>query len=694
MAGRKILRPTSRAESERMIIRKQRRYEAGVYSDVPASTISDNGLALSENFINYGNRLHGRAGSKLHSNTALPTIENRGPYSATKSGNIVTLSSGDITSADIGSYVYWSDTRKYERITGVTSTTVFTVHTSNTHSAVADMTLTGAYNGGFWHKEKNKVLHHVYNELYSSDYDCNTYTKCIRNSILTPDRFKTTKDEFQEFVYVFSNKAIFKVDFSKSTPIYYPINAPIPTVKIDDFGTQSRTNPYGYRYIYTLTRLSGTGNTRDRNTSGVKIELETGGVKYSKTEFDYGEIWQDAEVNSPNNIKVSPLTCPVDPITGTPHTHFTHYSVYRTLNIGSSGVDGVTGSPNNTELYIWVADVPIVKAFTANQLGNAVGASKGAFTVADVGSTLLFADGSTTTIETVLRSGEVTVSNSQTVLEQSAVIGSTTVLTASQSGTTVTRTGGRTFAVTDVGKTLWWADGRTSIITDHISATQVTVNTSQTVESMGATLDPVSRSYNDTFTDDEVRINIGAWVLFSRFFDALPQTNVGLVVPGFMFAAQSNSNNVFYCGMEKDFEYLTGYYYPRTQFAYIKDNIVALREFPDRLIVYCKNSTHEIPLNNFQIEEISSIGVSLTTIVGQNVVDQSIGCADIGSIRAFGYGKEMMVTNDFGLRHFDGQQFTENLVQNRIMKEMLKMQPAFASSYDEENGYILCGRQP
>ena len=147
----------------------------------------------------------------------------------------------------------------------------------------------------------------------------------------------------------------------------------------------------------------------------------------------------------------------------------------------------------------------------------------------------------------------------------------------------------------------------------------------KTLQKQGATLDATFRKFDDTRTDDLVRINVGAWVLFSRFFDALPQANLGLVVPGFMLTAQSNGNNIFYCGMEKDFEYFAGYFYTKSQFSYIKDNITTLREYPDRLIVFCKNSTHEIPLNNFQIEEISSIGVSITTIVGQNVVDTSIG---------------------------------------------------------------------
>lgn len=694
MPGRKIIRPTSRAESERPIIRKQHRWEAGVYNDVPASTISDNGIWKLQNLINYGNRLVGRGGSKLHSNTALPTIPSRGAYSATKSGYTVTLSSGDITSADIGSYVYWSDTRKYERITAVTSTTVFTVHTDNTHSGVSDMTLTGAYNGGFFHKEKNKVIHHIHNKLYITDPDCDTYTECIRNSIISPDRFKTTKDEFQDFVYVFDNKSIFKVDLGKSTPVYYPINAPIPSVKIENIGAKSRTNPYGYRHIYTMSRLSGSGSTRNRNTDGVEVELETGGVKYSKTEFDYGEAWQDRPVDSANSILVSPLTCPRDEITDEAHTHFTHYSIYRTLNIGPSGVDGITGSPNNTELYIWVADVPIVKAFKASQSGTTVTASIGKFTQDDVGNTLLYADGRSTTITVLLRSNEVTVSDSLTVSSQSAVIGSTTVMTAYQSGTTLNRTGGRTFKAGDVGKTFWWADGTSTIVTEFINISQVSVSESKTVAQQAITTDPISRKFDDIYTDDQVRVNVGAWVLFGRFFEALPPANLGIVVPGFMFTCQTNGNNILYCGMEKDFEYLTGYYYPKSQFAYIKDSINAIREYPDRLIVFCKNTTHEIPLNNFQIEEISSIGVSITTIVGQNVIDQNIGVAGRGSIKPYGYGEEIMVTDDGGIRTFDGQRFSDNLVENRIMKEMLKMQSEFAASYDEENGYIICGRQP
>ncbi len=683
----------SQAESERVVSRDQHRFDAGVYGDVPASTIHDNALAELKNFRNWGRHLAGRTGSKLHSNTALPTVEDRGPYSATKSGAVVTLSTGDITEADIGSKVWWSDTLTYERIKSVTSTTVFTVNTTATHSSVSDMTLTGAHNGSQFHKEKSKVIHHIHDQVYITDYDLDTYTKCIRNSIITPDRFKTVKDEFHNFTYIFSNKGVFKVDLEYGTPVYYPLNSPIPSVKITDSGTKSRTNPYGYRYIYTMSRLSGTGS-RDRNTEGVSIELESGGVKFSKTEFDYGEMWQDADIDDSNSLIVGDFTCPTDSVTGKPHTHWTHYSVYRTLNIGQSGVDGITGSPNSTDLYIWVTDIPVVKPFTCSQSGTTATATVGSFSQADIGNTLEYADGRSTTITVLLRSNEVTVADSMTVSSQSAVIGNSSPLTGYQSGTTVSRTGGRTFAASDVGKTIFWADGRSCIITEWINISQVVVHKSQTVTSQAFTLDPVSRKFHDTYTDDSVRIFAGAWTLFSRLYDRLPSTNLGLVVPGFMFTAQTNGNKVYYSAMEKDFEYLTGYYHPLKQFIHIKGSIQSLQELPDKLIIYCKTSTHEVPLNNFQVEELSEVGVSITTIIGQNVVDPDIGVADAGSIRDTGHGEQHLVTSDYAIRRFDGQKYSDNIIADRIMDQTLKMQPAFASSYEEENGYMLSGRQP
>ncbi len=695
MPGRKLLTPSTKQRDTRPIYRKQYKYDAGVYNDIPGSAVLDNAVALLQNWINFGNRLIGRGGCKRISNTLPPTIDDRGPYSATKSGSTVTLSSGDITSADIGLYVWWSDTRTYERITAVTSTTVFTVNVSTSHSAVTDMTLTGALNGNYYHKPKGKALTLIHNKLYVSDYDMSSYTECVRSGINAPSYFKSVMDEFQNFVFLFNRQNIFKIDLSHNPPVYYPVNASIPTVKITNSGSKADATPYGYRYLYTMVRLSGTGNTRDRNTDGVNIELESGSTKYSKTAHDYGEIWQANEVGSGYEISVGTLTVPRDPVSNVPDCHWNRIGLYRTLDIGDNGEDPVTGVGNNTELYIWVADIPIAKAFTASQSGTTVTATVGEFTAGDVGATIIFEDGTSDTITAYTSSTVVTVSTSRTVSSQAAAIGGGVIATMSQTGTTVTAaSSSRDFTASDIGKTIFFAEGLEAIITDFTSSTVVTVDRSQSISSQGATYEPVSRVYDDGLSDDDLRAQSGAWTLFSRFYEEIPKSNTGLLVPGWMFAAPRNGNFFYYCELPDTFEYLVGYYYPKSQFGHVKDRIIRFAEYPDQLVIECRNSMVGVPLNNFSTEEIESIGVSISTLAGQETLDHNLGIAGPGAIRPYSYGKEIGISSDFGLRIFDGHQWSENLIHNRIMKRMLKLQPAFEACYDEENGFTWFGREP
>ncbi len=692
MPGRKIFAPTTRQQDERLIYRKQENFYDGVYNDIPASTLSDRALFFLKNFVNFGKFLIGRAGSKRVSNTRFPAIENRGPYSATKSGSIVTLSTGDITSDDIGLFVWWSDTKTYERINSVTSTKIFTVQTSTAHSAVTDMTLAGAYNQGYYHKGKDKVIHHIDEKLYSSDVDVSSYTKCVRSGNYTPDIYKTVMGELNNFVFLWSNRAIFKIDLEYSTPTYFPINRGLPEVAITDSGSDTSSTPYMYRYNYTLLRLSGDG-PRDRNTEEVHIEVESGSVKFDKINKDYGETWLADELSSSYNNTIGTMAIPKDPITDKYQAHFTHYAIYRTLNLGVNGKNPVTGYGNNSELYVWVADIPIGKAFTASQAGLAITSTIGVFTDADVGSTLTYANGFSTVIYSVSSAYSAIAATYGNVSSQSAAIGGGDIITVSQATTTVTKTTGRDFTAADVGKFIFYADGKKVIITDFLTAATVTVNISQTVASQGATIDPQSRKYNDIMSDDDLRIQAGAWTLFGRFYEPVPQTNTGVIVPGFMFAAQRYGNYCYYCELPQDFEYMAGYHYP-LQYLYLKDIIESLRDFPDKCIAYCKTSTYSIPLNTFETKEIPGTGAAYTVLPNQALVDSDIGCLDYGSIQSFADGKDILVNNDFGIRIFDGTKFSDNIIYNRIMKRIMKCQTAFASSYDEENGYMLYGRRP
>ena len=69
--------------------------------------------------------------------------------------------------------------------------------------------------------------------------------------------------------------------------------------------------------------------------------------------------------------------------------HWTHYSLYGTLNIGPDGTDILTGIGNNPEQFVWIKDVPIMKALkcTTTADGFCI-ATYGSFSKDDIGSNL------------------------------------------------------------------------------------------------------------------------------------------------------------------------------------------------------------------------------------------------------------------------------------------------------------------
>ena len=65
----------------------------------------------------------------------------------------------------------------------------------------------------------------------------------------------------------------------------------------------------------------------------------------------------------------------------------------------------------------------------------------------------------------------------------------------------------------------------------------LTSSDSTTRSETGVTFHPVGRNYNDRISDTKLRtrINAGVWLLQQRFYEALPDGNIVVVTPGFLF---------------------------------------------------------------------------------------------------------------------------------------------------------------
>ena len=686
--------PRSMPESTGIIVKSQSHFDAGVFNDIPASTCPDNGVFKLVNLINYGNRLVGRPGSKRWSNTTLPSL--RTGYSLSKTGTTVTKTVGtDFTSDDIGNYIVHDD-GAHERITAYTSAAVVTVHSSTARAASTSAWVRSPVNGMYFHKTESKHILHIGTKLYyASDIDISAWTEIYCASVDALANGESTFGEIGQYVVIFNSGGIYKADLSSSPVIYYKTNTSVPTIAISNANTQGVSYPYGRRYVYSMLRLSGDG-PRDRTTDGVVVEQETGTNKVDSDYRDYGERWVASEIDTTNPATgIGTLTVPVDSLDDTkPQTHYTHFGVYGTMDIGDNGYDGTTGIGNNPNVYVWVADIPIVKTFVASRSGTTVTSTVGTFSQNDIGSVIIFQDGTSATIASYTDTTNVETTTSGDISSQPAGIGCgavSKIITASKALQVVTRTAGSVFASTDVGKTIFWGDGTSDVIHTYTDANTVSVSSSGTISSTVAICNPVSRAFADNVSDDDLRTRIAYYALKTRFWTNMPSSNLGVVVPGFIFCATRGDSNIYYCQLKDGALSLAGFYHAGFQYSRVDDAVQAISRFPDKVVLYCSNSTHSLFTNEYDLRELPEVGESIAIITSQNTDDHNVGIIDYGTLQHIDFGIDIMVSSDYGIRMFDGVKFTENIAENRIMNRMRQMNSAMASSYDPINGYIIWG---
>jgi uncharacterized protein YkvS len=383
---------------------------------------------------------------------------------------------------------------------------------------------------------------------------------------------------------------------------------------------------------------------------------------------------------------IGPLTCPAN------EQQWTHYSLYGTKDVGSA-----YGVLNDKNSYVWLGDVPVSKAFSAaRDIAGTIQSSTGFFEVGDVGSVIEFADGTTDTIATYVSTTEVTGTPGAAVAAQGAAIGAGSVATATQAGTTVTRTSGDVFAASMVGKTLTWADGYYVYVVEFVDNNTVIVAENQNRVAQGLCWDPTFRNFNDHISDTFIENRYKTHQLQQRFWQELPIINTGIVVPGFMFCAIRDENKFYYSQMGLGREYLAGYYNPAYQYESLDDSMTAFANFPDMCVLYCSRSTKRIPVNISSQIIVPGTNAVVTVISGVTSVDAEIGCLDFGGIRDIGEGQQILVTSEPGVRIFDGYRYSQNLAidgsgNGYMLNELRLLQAALASSYDPIEGYVIWG---
>jgi len=706
-----VTAPATRYEKEGLIKVRQRDFSAGLFYDMPASQVPENGYWRNENFINRGDRLDVRSGCRLWSSTTLPPLVGRTGYTASSSvlSTVRTIEKtlgADFTSDDVGNW-FVHDDGKHERI--IEYVDANTIKTRTQYSSAKSSTagwVHGPVNCWYYHKAEQCIILQIDTRLFvAEDLSITSWIQAFCSSYDQPNDAISVGGEFEDSFIMWNSKGIYKLRLGDGAPyIFYRANTRVPNVKITDSGSQSSTTPYGRRRTYSMIRLSGSGN-RDRTSSGVEILQESGtclGQIVGDQYYDYGESWTADPIGSTNSESVGTLTVPVDPISLDQQNHWTHYAVYATLHLGSFGVDPLNPDNKNSQvLYIWLADIPIAKVLTASRSGTTLTATEGAFEKSDVGCSIEFVDGTTDTIASYTSSTVVETTGTGTVSSQGVGIGGGSMMTASQTvsgsetigNATVTRTAGYEFTSSDVRKTLFWSNGSRGHIVRYVDANTVEVAESSEVTSGSAMINPVSRSFNDTIDDAALRSRINSYTCESRLWSDIPLANTGAIVPGFIFAGVRGKDQVYYGQIPEEYSYLLGYHHPTKQKMTLKDSLTSFSAFNSTLIARCRNSTWSIPVNSFKTEKIKSAGVSVSIVVAQNPIDQVKGAIDFGGVAMNDDDtSEIVVTSEPALRTFDGSRYGANLAEDRIQSQLAALQTAYAMEIHPALGVILYGR--
>lgn len=395
---------------------------------------------------------------------------------------------------------------------------------------------------------------------------------------------------------------------------------------------------------------------------------------------------------------------------GTPAWHWTHYTRYRSEDIGPDGVtprvDSYTGQDLPPIKFTWVDDIRVAGAFLASRDGSGIiTAHIGEFQMQDEGTPFEWQDGEIDTLGTYIDAKHMSISSeyyyADTKAQQAAAIGGGDVILGSQSGGTITVEGGDTFDENDVGKTIFWSDGTWSIIVEYIDSEHVIVHDSRTRVSQGLTLDPVSRVITDITSDEVLRdrqgeLNVG--LLQHRFYLPMPPCNRIVIVPGFLVGAQSNKPTVYYSQLGVAKAYLGGYHIEsRQKIDRIKQPVQWIEKIASKFIIWCNNSTWGGASNLALVKELPEFGEAFA-ILQADVIDARIGCLDYGSIQDVDRGVFELRCSDGSWRQFNGFQYTEDMSidnssgQDIVQKDLSECWDLSNSCYHDKVGHIWWGK--
>jgi hypothetical protein len=219
---------------------------------------------------------------------------------------------------------------------------------------------------------------------------------------------------------------------------------------------------------------------------------------------------------------------------------------------------------------------------------------------------------------------------------------------------------------------------------------------------MGMTIDPIYRYFNDTTTDATLDSRLTRLKLKQRYWQPMPNGNVGKVIPGLIFTAERGDGELSYGQTPDTLEYLHGFHDAGYQLTkVVADDIKFMWLFQDVLVVWTSRKTWRWPTASYNFITNPFTKDAVLQIVGLEIADEDRGCFDWGSVEPIGDGHVMMLTSEpgrTGWRRYNGYQYgpneleLEGLGKERI-PDIQNLQQATRAIYDGHSGLLLFGRE-
>lgn len=703
MSNRILTYPRTRRESEWQLSRRHHSSRRGVMSDYARGDIPPDGVWESDNVILRGSPFgEVRSGTMLinTSHADLPAVSGGTGISASKSGSMIIISAGyALSSINVGDYFQWGSGGDNELITSVDAqNNLCIVSSSRTHVNTTTGRIRQEVNADIWDKVNKKHVILLGTKVYYADWNVSSWTEAYCISGTAPANTKSIMRQYGKNIYLWNSNGKYIIEMGATIPTISKLNNTMLECPIDDIAETSSL-VYGRRYTATMIEMLGSYHTDSYNGNTVNHEsspwaIDSDGKDYA--ERFYSTLPEDSGRQLPY------LQIPYTESGGT-YTYnqeYTHYRFYGTKDVGPNGIDTKTGKGNNPELFIHLEDVPVLSSFVVStSAGGTITASKGTFHDYDVGSDFWVDSTHDGTITAVNSSTEAVWNKAWEYTDVAGAIGCTSPFIFSQSGTAITAESGTPFDWDSIGKRIFASDGTLILIVGYTDSTHVTAADSTTRTSLGGAIieSPTSsaivnrRHYNDTVSDDVLSTRINKVWCKNRFWEPLPNCNVGVELDGFFASAVRGESAIYFTQLAND--YYSGYYDPEFQIDTVQDAIQSLRVYPSILSAICSQST--ISWNTEVTGSDTRPGLALYSsfLAQKKPVDYKTGTMFPESIVSVDEGLDILFTNNSEVRLFDGKNYGPNIAEGKIMKSLRQLQHIGAASYDTIGGYILWGTE-